>query len=87
MSSLRADLVLDLGVIGERNVQIKYEYNQSCADSVPCGNRLVIMSTKPTIYVHSAIITIGGNTTDIIDFITGDDLRRLHNDIIEENHL
>ncbi len=87
MSSLRADLVLDLGVIGERNIQIKYTYSEGCVDMVPHGNQSVAMNIKPSIHVESAIIVKGATVVDIIDFITDNDLRRLHNDIIEENHL
>jgi len=83
MSSLRANLTLNLGVMGERNVQIKYDYAEA---KKAMGGREVSLA-KPYIYVHYALITVGGNTTDIIDFITDDDLNRLHNAILDENHL
>ena len=72
--------------MGERNVAIKYEYSEGCTDHVPHGDQSVPINTKPSIHVHSAIVVERGTSIDISDFITGDDVRKLHNNIIEENH-
>jgi len=83
----RVNLTLDLGCMGERNVAVKYEYSEGCVDHVPYGNQSIPIDTKPSIHVHSAIVVERGASIDISDFITGDDVRKLHNAIIDENHL
>lgn len=83
---LRIDLDLDLGMIGKRNVSIRYNYSEGCTDNVPHGDQSVPMTSRPTIHIFSAIIVERGASIDIVEFITDDDLTRLHNMIIDEAH-